>query len=519
MSTPTRTGNPGGASFGTLMLSPKLAMPAASPHMTRLDRVLDLVTEHEAHFREQELRVVDVSRRVAAVEEACDRELAPLREFDVRAELEAAKLAVDRLHHQVTLVAGEQDAARADLQQALEAAHREHQRTREDSARQLAEVKAGFKAVLQDVVDRVANQLDAMRTSEFQRAEQYASGAELTALVERVAAQEREAAAYAQQQKQTLALALAQVDGMQAERDKMKRRMSKLTAFYNSGVGKSGSAAGDGGGGGGGGKGGGSEAGSESFGGGAIVDQLVSRLDEQANETSDLRARYEVLSGKLEHSQAENERLTEKLRAQEHAVRHVERHVSDRAQDMSELMSHMGHVVHTQARAVQAAATSSAGGGGGGGSTGGHGHYSPSAASTGLGAGVLNMGYGAYTSAVAAGSPGGLGAAVERYSAQPVQRAAEAEQATREFDVFLQKMKRRVGDASGISLGGGGGGDVRVKAKERVGEGSSRREGGGERERERDREKEKKRGEGGERKHHRERRGHRSSKAPAEDSS
>ena len=163
MNTPTRQAAASGASFSNLMLSPKLAMPAASPQVTRLDRVLDLVTEHEAHFREQELRVVDISKRVAAVEEACDRELAPLREFDIRAELESAKLAVDRLHHQVTLVSGEQDAIRADLQQAMDAVHREQQTTREDHHRQVSEMKAGFKAVLQDVVDRVANQLDAMR--------------------------------------------------------------------------------------------------------------------------------------------------------------------------------------------------------------------------------------------------------------------------------------------------------------------------------------------------------------------
>lgn len=85
----------------------------------------------------------------AAVEEACDCELAPLREFDIRAELESAKLAVDRLHHQVTLVSGEQDSIRSDLQQALEVVHREQTQSRADNERQLAEVKAGFKAVLQ----------------------------------------------------------------------------------------------------------------------------------------------------------------------------------------------------------------------------------------------------------------------------------------------------------------------------------------------------------------------------------
>lgn len=63
-----------------------------------------------------------------------------------------------------------------------------------------------------------------MHKTEFERAEQYADRAELAALAERVAAQERDAEAYAQQQKQSLAIALAQVEGMQVERDKMKRR-------------------------------------------------------------------------------------------------------------------------------------------------------------------------------------------------------------------------------------------------------------------------------------------------------
>lgn len=447
-----------------------------SPQVTRLDRVLDLVTEHESHFREQELRVVDVSRRVAMVEEAVDRELAPLREVDVRAELEAAKLAVDRLHAQVTAVSGEQEAIRADLREALEAVHREQREARADHERGLAEVKAGFKAVLQDMVDRVAAQLESMRRTEFERAKQYASAAELTALAERVATQDADAQAYAEQQKQSLALALAQVEGMQVERDKMKRRVSKLTAFYNSGVG-------------GGGRGGVPGEGSDARGDIGGIENLVARLDEQANETSDLRAQYHVLAGKLERSQGENARLTEKLRAQQHAMRDVERHVSERAQDMSELMSQIGNVVHVQGRAVAAA-------------SGGNGAASPSPSSRGrnvgaqpaTGSGLVNTDFGGYPSDLAANNVGGLGAAVERYAAASMQRVAEAEHATNEFDRFLDKMKRR----------------VEARGRERGGEGSSRRDRE-DRERRRDREREKKRGEGGDRP-----RGHRSRTAASD---
>ena len=57
---------------GAVPASPKLLLPpmTVSPGVTRLDRVLDLVTDHEAQFRDHELRVVDLSARVAAVERA-----------------------------------------------------------------------------------------------------------------------------------------------------------------------------------------------------------------------------------------------------------------------------------------------------------------------------------------------------------------------------------------------------------------------------------------------------------------
>jgi len=80
--------------------------------------------------------------------------------------------------------------------EAVQAAQSQHDGAREAQTqahhKALKEMKTGFKAVLQDVVDRVAGQLDAMRRTEFGRTGQYASGAELTALAERVTAQERE---------------------------------------------------------------------------------------------------------------------------------------------------------------------------------------------------------------------------------------------------------------------------------------------------------------------------------------
>ena len=121
---------------------------------------------------------MDVSRRVAALEVAlgAGRSDGAEDERDVRSELEAAREAVRHLHL-------ENRALRADVQGAFE-------RARAETDEKIAAMKAGFKSVLQDVVDRVASQLDAARKSEFDRAGRYASAAELAALSERVASHE-----------------------------------------------------------------------------------------------------------------------------------------------------------------------------------------------------------------------------------------------------------------------------------------------------------------------------------------
>ena len=71
-SLPTMADAPSTPAAGAVPASPKLLLPpmTVSPGVTRLDRVLDLVTDHEAQFRDHELRVVDLSARVAAVERA-----------------------------------------------------------------------------------------------------------------------------------------------------------------------------------------------------------------------------------------------------------------------------------------------------------------------------------------------------------------------------------------------------------------------------------------------------------------
>ena len=184
---------------GAVPASPKLVLPpmTVSPGVTRLDRVLDLVTDHEAQFRDHELRVVDLSTRVAAVERAVGvtearsastvAESTPYGEYpeddvplDLRSELADVRASVAHLREEVA-----------------EALHEMRSETKSlvDDAKA---TKAGFKSVLRDVLDRVASQLDAVRAAQRHdgtggsipggdEGTRFASAAALAALTERVA--------------------------------------------------------------------------------------------------------------------------------------------------------------------------------------------------------------------------------------------------------------------------------------------------------------------------------------------
>ena len=149
--------------------------PRPSPRRpTRLDRVLDLVTSHEATIAENELRVLDLTKRVAEAEDAArarrdeDRRARDAADASLRAELAAVKEAVRRVERDVASWSDERDALRAEVRDLADGC-------RADADAALEETKAGFKAVLQDVVDRVAASLDAVRADAVATRGNYAS--------------------------------------------------------------------------------------------------------------------------------------------------------------------------------------------------------------------------------------------------------------------------------------------------------------------------------------------------------
>ncbi|ACO69250.1 predicted protein [Micromonas commoda] len=209
--------------------SPKFQLPPTTvspgPGGTRLERVLDLVTSHEATIAENELRVLDLTKRVAEAEDAArarrdeDRRARDAADASLRAELAAVKEAVRRVERDVASWSDERDALRAEVRDLADGC-------RADADAALEETKAGFKAVLQDVVDRVAASLDAVRTDAVATRGNYASADEVAALRERFAAAESAARAKEAHGRETMN---AMLDAM----EQMKRRTAKLVGFYN----------------------------------------------------------------------------------------------------------------------------------------------------------------------------------------------------------------------------------------------------------------------------------------------
>jgi len=210
--------------------SPKFQLPptTVSPQATRLDRVLDLVTSHEATIAENELRVLDLTKRVAEAEEGArarrdeDRRARDAVDASLRAELAAVKEAVRRVEGELASRSEERDALRDELRDLAD-------ERRADAAAALEETKAGFSAVLQDVVDRVAASLDAVRkenaVARTTRGD-YASADEVDALRQRIASAESAARAREAHGRETMN---AMLDAM----EQMKRRTAKLVGFYN----------------------------------------------------------------------------------------------------------------------------------------------------------------------------------------------------------------------------------------------------------------------------------------------
>eukprot|EP00232_Nephroselmis_pyriformis_P001582 CAMPEP_0182902226 /NCGR_PEP_ID=MMETSP0034_2-20130328/30301_1 /TAXON_ID=156128 /ORGANISM="Nephroselmis pyriformis, Strain CCMP717" /LENGTH=348 /DNA_ID=CAMNT_0025036835 /DNA_START=26 /DNA_END=1069 /DNA_ORIENTATION=+ len=345
-------------------MSTPLRVPA-SPGITRLDRVLDLVTEHESHIRSQDLKVDELARRLADNEDFLARELAPLRDVDVRAELEAAKGAVDRLHRQVVMLSQDQ-GLRADALDKVAGVASEFEEFKRVQGEAMAEMRRTYKSFLQEVLDKIGKQFEAHRTavkSDVERAveearaaaagaaegkgAQAAASRELLALSETVAVhtrlfeeKEHELARAAKAQEEQLQAVLGRLDVISSERDKLRRRISKLSSEPPAAPPE-------------------------------LAREVLDTLERHKRDISDLRTHHQQMRARHEQAEGDKASLAAALADARLQVSQLEQGLDDRSRDLSAFAESVSDVLHRRVSRAKSPEPVGVGFGYGGGLAGG----------------------------------------------------------------------------------------------------------------------------------------------------
>ena len=145
---------------------------------SRLDRVLDLVTEHETTYRDHETRLEELSRKINDADKKLGDGLEPIANLNVKSELEGARTAVDRLHRTVNHMQADTEPVKRDLTavkvavDTLEAkaasqskAIEELEANYAELRRALSEQKKGVQNFMQEALDRIAAKFEELSTS------------------------------------------------------------------------------------------------------------------------------------------------------------------------------------------------------------------------------------------------------------------------------------------------------------------------------------------------------------------
>ncbi|KAK9814501.1 hypothetical protein WJX72_006856 [[Myrmecia] bisecta] len=160
------------------------AQSAASPGLAKLDRVLALVTAHEASYREQEMQLEHMTTRLVYLED----QLRVAKAFEVAdhaKELAAARIAIEQLHQQVKTLHEEREMSRAQHEEAVEALRQRQARSeaqvqrlvkmaeqqkREQQAA-ITQLQASTSAFLTKIIDSIGTQMQTIQTNVMEAVE------------------------------------------------------------------------------------------------------------------------------------------------------------------------------------------------------------------------------------------------------------------------------------------------------------------------------------------------------------
>ncbi|KAK3243889.1 hypothetical protein CYMTET_46479 [Cymbomonas tetramitiformis] len=348
---------------------PSIAHP--SPGLSRLDRVLDLVTEHEARCREQEIKTIELNKRLIEVEETLTQNESGQSKGDeeLRKDLRATQAAVNQLHQQVVKLAAAQ-------QQWTESEHKVHSasavttaaeveslaRQQDEYGRQIvfvqddlqglrkdviefkvaqseavAELKRNYKLFLHEVLNRVGQQITGISssiTSEVSQAnaktealEKWTRGAtqdladKLSEQARYLDEKERRVSEESREHQKQLEGALGRIETMGKERERLQRRLHKLQIEGEAAV--------------------------KSSPGKEDVDKLAESLKA---ETAELRTHFHALQARYENTRVETENVHGELQQSQYQMEHLENALKDRSEDISDLAETFGDYIHSQRR-------------------------------------------------------------------------------------------------------------------------------------------------------------------------
>ena len=368
-----------------------------SPSISRLDRVLDLVMEHEAHYREQDLKMADMVKKVADMDDRMTREFQRLKELDIQREMEHAKIAIGQIHKQVKLVGQEVEAMRRDhagAKQAVAGMQGQMQKLALDfeeykaaTEGRLQEALETHKAAVDDMADRVATQMGALETAAAEgrkNAEGFQDWVkkELGELAEKVATTtdketetERKLLEQKLEQQKIVEVAFGRLDALSAERDKMRKRFNKVESSSS----------------------------------------LQGSVAKLKTENVQLQAQLNALQSQYESVSRENHKQAARIGDTQQQLDEVEQKMVDKSKDLSTLAENFGSYLHQQQRQP----------------------VSP-----------IHPYYGQPASYVNQPIPmGGFGGGLGMQTQSPVFTGVSRDDSLQQFDEFLKKLKRRVREA------------------------------------------------------------------------
>eukprot|EP00878_Enallax_costatus_P025441 GHUV01027219.1.p1 GENE.GHUV01027219.1~~GHUV01027219.1.p1 ORF type:complete len:209 (+),score=70.63 GHUV01027219.1:493-1119(+) len=143
-----------------------ISTTAASPAINRLDRILELVTDHESNYRDQDIKLSQVTQKMAELETRMQQEMSTLwalKERNIPQELDLARTAVESVVRQLAAVTKTNQILQSELK-ACQQKQQQQQVAYESTISVLQSDIAALRSKLSDMQDNTHAAVEQLRT-------------------------------------------------------------------------------------------------------------------------------------------------------------------------------------------------------------------------------------------------------------------------------------------------------------------------------------------------------------------